>query len=110
MADTTTTTTTDTTAKAPPIPAATPPVLQAAATAAAGSESKIKAMIAALSAEIEKVEGEGSEFLTRAKSHVANVWMHLESHFTRARTIAATAAAKIETDAAAAAAAVQAKV
>jgi hypothetical protein len=106
MADTTTTT--DTTAKAPPIPPASPAVLQTAATAPAGTEAKIKAMIGALSAEIEKVEGEGSEFLAKAKSHVANVWMHIETHFTRARSIAATAAAKVETDAAAAAAAVAA--
>jgi hypothetical protein len=37
--------------------------------------------------------------LVKAKSHAANVVVHVEAHFTRAKTIATADAAKVQTDA-----------
>ena len=67
------------------------------ATALTAQESKIKAALMSLLAEIERVPGEASEFLTKAKSHFANAVVHLEAHFTRAKAIATADAAKVET-------------
>jgi hypothetical protein len=66
-------------------------------TALMAQESKIKTALMALLAEIEKVPGEASEFLTKAKSHMANAVVHFEAHFTRAKAIAAADVAKVET-------------
>jgi hypothetical protein len=66
-------------------------------TALTAQESKVKTALMALLAEIEKVPGDVSEFLTKAKSNVANAVVHLEAHFTRAKSIAAADAAKVET-------------
>lgn len=81
-------------------------VLAKAASAVAPAETRIKAMITALTIELEKLENEGSTFLTNAKSHAANALLHIESHFTWVRGQAAIAAAKVETDAAAVKAAI----
>jgi hypothetical protein len=75
-------------------------VLARAASVTSTAESRIKAMITALTIELEKIEGEGSSFLANAKSHAANALLHIESHFTWVRGQAAIAAAKVETDAA----------
>jgi hypothetical protein len=76
-------------------------VLAKAASAVAAPEVRVKAMIAALMIELEKLENEGSTFLTNAKNHIANVMLHVEQHFTWTKAQAAIAAAKVETDAAA---------
>jgi hypothetical protein len=67
-------------------------------TALTAQESKIKAALMTLLAEIEAVPGEASAFLANAKSHIANAVVHIEAHFTRAKSIAdAAAVAAVQT-------------